>query len=416
VTQGAFDHTAKIQQNGGGSPDFAVSAKVHQSGTVKDEAIITQNGGSLSATVAQSGASHNIATINLATIYGGTADITQIGTGGVNTATVNETSAWGFARVVQNGANLTTTINQSGDALASAATVEQTGSDHKAMVGQGQSGFSEGFGGNGATIRQSGTNNDAQVEQASYDGGMGAMITQNGSNHKAVVAQPAGGYSTKSTTIEQSADGHNAQVTQNGDGGQSGGTSTAFIRGTGANTAIVEQTDWMFMFADSTVIQEGTGNLANTLQMSTEGHHNSTIEQHGDNHQTTVHQFGISDNSSIVIAHGSGLANITQNSSFGSSTSAIEQSGENQQATIDQEAIFHDNSSTLFQSGADNIASIRQQGGDGGLNLSQLAMDGTGNTVSVTQLGNGFSFEGTQNASQITVQGTGNMVTVKQGQ
>ena len=306
---------------------------------------------------------------------------------------------------------------QTGFADANTSHIEQIGDGNRAEVSQivNARPFGSHLDENISTITQTGTSNQAKVQQdngsgnpmtseiiqigtanhadLSQDpdggpGGFSSTIRQNGVDNRASVTQ-TGIADGIVSTIEQVGEGHQATVSQHGNG-------TAFdalpflisdIRQTGfANTANVDQRG----FSQSSIEQDGTNQRADVYQAGYLAGHQSLIIQSGVDNIAHVAQTGFADQSNKSEIHVAGNANLTE---------VIHGSG-------DLADIWNDSSITITGDG--NNAKVLQLG-HSETNTSSVTAVGDGNTVLVDQFTDGGA-----NASQIQIDGGSNQITVEQ--
>ncbi|HVF93679.1 MAG TPA: hypothetical protein VM900_05135, partial [Sphingomonas sp.] len=342
-------------------------------------------------------AQNNISTVNQSG-NGANADVGQTGT--ADNSEVNQ-SAGAKAKVRQAGTNTLagrytpdqypnnrSLITQS--AANADADVAQNGTVNRSTIDQAAAAVS--------LVRQTGTYNNSTIRQEATATGATAKVTQLGSygdnrsgivqrgDSTATVTQTDGAsnppgfqYPGNQSDIDQTGNGNEATVAQNGDDNFSTVTQNA----TGAV---------------ATVVQTGSENNATTTQNATA---KSNIEQ-GNSNPASMRN----------------TAFVTQNAMAGGSISDINQNGTGNRADITQNAANQD--SFNYSTGTDNRATVSQ---NASRNVSVLLQNryyggngsgpSTGNQATVTQAAgsdNSFSYvyqDGRANIAQVNLSGAG---------
>ena len=338
----AFNATATVEQNGGtAGASRGNLATILQTFSGANNATIRQNNNSGGA-----GMDGNDATINQSGTVGSTATVNQNDNSRNNSATVNESGAGGH----------TATVNQNGDAGSftsydNTATVTQTGSTNQATVNQ--LGVDTNGGGQGdsykntATVTQSGQNNKGFVTQNDFS-----------SNNQATINQ-AGGGAGDLATISQITNAFNNVATVN-----QGSLST------GGNTAKITQQQTYpeaGLLGNSATINQNTtvaggGNYAEIIQGiptnpgGTYSNQNlATISQQGSSNQARLQQTG-DLNTATISQNGNGniLQGLTGAGSFAT------QIGTSNSLTLTQTSVTNANIANVGQNGTGNVGVITQ--------------------------------------------------------
>ncbi|AUD05183.1 hypothetical protein [Spirosoma pollinicola] len=279
------------------------------------------------------------------------------------------------------------------------------------------------FAQNNASLSQSGTGNSSSSTQI---GDLQTVnVVQNGTNN--VNTNQQFSHFSQLTNVTQTGLANTATTFQNADAGP---TNVITVNqngtGTGGNTAVVDQSDFLTINSQATVLQSGQN-----LQ--------STITQHyAINDVAITDQTGASNNATINQGNGSmGSANsyayIQQYSDFGPQDATINQLGDNNNAQIFQSNDAGPNNvATLNQNGNNNIGLIDQSDFStvstagvinqlGNNNQAYLQQRGggpftSGSSASIDQTGNGnyanlTQYGGANNQAVITQTGDLNVVT-----
>lgn len=173
------------------------------------------------------------------------------------------------------------------------------------------------------------------------------------------------------------------------------------------NTSI-STIDQIGNFSTATIDQTGFGS---TLE--------STVTQTGESHAVSVNQdLDMGTARSLVLQEGFGQsAAVTQTGGpapfpgapLTELVSTISQDGSGNNASVTQDLVFGKMSSSVWQSGLNQIATVEQVGSNYDVNTSELVQEGEGNTAFVRQAG-----LMSQTTSKVVMSGSGNAVHVEQ--
>ena len=305
--------------------------------------------------------------------------------------------------------------------------------------------------GNKSVVDQDGSDNTANVNQASGNSGWSA-VNQQGDNSNASVTQRDGSNGPRASNngayIQQisptgtaAASGLVASIDQTYAPGFASGdlpNNAAILQGTtgdgnpaesGAATASRASITQAGQRNDATVLQGirnalRTNNSANVVQI---GELNRAVVMQNDNAKAAVVQWGNGDQAYIRQRHGDGGTGTNEVTVlqgafgiFGNNYAAVSQQGSDQEVGIDQSLaanseVFASQTSTAqravsltHQLGDGHFAEIFQSSADARSEIYQEGLFGIGNTAYVSQTGGAFD------TSNIAQSGNGNLAVVTQ--
>ncbi|MDJ0979426.1 MAG: hypothetical protein QNI87_12945 [Erythrobacter sp.] len=388
--------TSDVVQTGDGQGirNFRATVTSDDSSSVINQIGNGSNSGDLDATLVQTGGSTSLINQTVdTTTPGGTpqagfidADVTQANgaTARINQTVLGDSSGGQEAIVNQNGMSTVeidqTFIDRTGPDFSRdfVADVTQSGTDNLTSILQQDQGAANintngtpdlsddvGDANVSATVLQSGNSNDIFVSQ--FNRNQAVDITQSGDANLIDALQD--GVGNALTVTSQSGNDNSIFSIQNG-----GGTGTV-TQGGSNNTTNLTQTGSSNQRA--VIDQLGTMNTANVLQQGTARQEDAFITQLADLSNSTA---SITQNGAADGLRSDNLASIVQGG------------GDN-------------NTSTIVQTGRENVALSEQMGSD---LFSSIMQTGFNNTALVGQAGNGHS-------STITQTGNGNTASVSQG-
>lgn len=227
------------------------------------------------------------------------------------------------------------------------------------------------FAQNGASLSQSGTGNNSNSAQVGRF--QTVNVTQNGTGN--VNTNQQFSHYTQQTNVTQTGLTNTANTYQNADAGPNN-FITVNQNGTGAggNKALVDQSDFLTINSQATVLQSGQ-NLKSTI-----------VQHYAVNDVAITDQTGASNNATITQGNGSqgstnSYAYIQQYSAFGPQDATISQLGDNNNAQI-----YQSNGA-----GPNNVATVTQNGNNNIGFLDQSDFSTVSTTGSINQVGNSNS-------------------------
>ena len=285
--------------------------------------------------------------------------------GNGNTATVDQTGADNANRLLQFGGPQGGVLP---GFLLNHDTVHQVGDHNTASVTQGGNGSDDIT----AQVNQQGNFNSATINSTgtgvSHGGAPGpgtwAYITTVGNNSTATISQVSSGNSAAAYISQgfktNTSNNNVGTISQIGTSGEFNHNNFTALPGGGGG----------FIWNDTNIAQDGTGNQATILQ---QGSSNSSADviQIGNGNTGSISQFNVSNNSLASIEQ-YGASNFASSIASGDADSSIVQNGSFNTATTSQVfTVGSPNVAAIFQTGNLNVAGVTQQGGGNRVTIRQ---------------------------------------------